>query len=83
MDALSPAFLLQLAIATPLGAALLIALGLPKRHALRLAAVAFVLPALIALRLWAVFPAGAAGSGTSRVTPPPACRASASASSSG
>lgn len=58
MDALSPALLLQLAIATPLGAALVIALGLPKRHALRLAAVAFALPALIALRLWAVFPAG-------------------------
>lgn len=53
----SAAQLLQLAIATPLAAALVIALGLPKRHSLKLAAVAFTLPALIALWLWARFPA--------------------------
>ena len=49
--------LLQLAIATPLGAAVIIACGLPKRFAIKLAAVAFTLPALIALWLWAQFPA--------------------------
>ena len=54
---LSNAHLLQLAIATPLGAALIIALGLPKRHATKLAGVAFTLPALIALWLWKEFPA--------------------------
>ncbi len=53
----SNASLLQLAIATPLGAALVIALGLPKRFATKLAAAAFTLPALIALWLWAKFPA--------------------------
>jgi len=54
---LSNALLLQLAIATPLGAALVIALGLPKRFATKLAAAAFVLPALGALWLWAKYPA--------------------------
>lgn len=54
---LSNAQLLQLAIATPLVAALIIALGLPKRFATKLSAVAFALPALIALWLWAQFPA--------------------------
>lgn len=49
--------LLQLAIATPLGAALVIALGLPKRFAVKLAAVAFTVPVLIALWLWSQFPA--------------------------
>jgi len=49
--------LLQLAIATPLVAALVIALGLPKRFATKLALVAFVVPALIALWLWRAFPA--------------------------
>ncbi len=49
--------LLQLAIATPLGAALLIALGLPKRFSIKLAAAAFIVPALIALWLWKEFPA--------------------------
>jgi len=49
--------LLQLAIATPLGAALIIAGGLPKRFSIKLAAVAFTLPALIALWLWSQFPA--------------------------
>lgn len=49
--------LLQLAVATPLGAALLIACGLPKRFAVKLAAVAFTVPALIALWLWSRFPA--------------------------
>ena len=51
--------LLQLAIATPLVSALVIALGRPKHHALKLAAAAFAVPALIAIRLWAQFPAGA------------------------
>src|SRR4051812_30386276 len=49
--------LLQLAIATPLLAAVIIACGLPKRFATKLAAVAFTLPALIALWLWSQFPA--------------------------
>lgn len=49
--------LLQLAIATPLGAALIIAFGLPKRFATKLAVAAFALPALIALWLWSQFPA--------------------------
>ena len=49
--------LLQLAIATPLGAALIIAGGLPKRFSTKLAAAAFTLPALIALWLWSQFPA--------------------------
>jgi NADH-quinone oxidoreductase subunit M len=53
----SNAQLLQLAIATPLVAAVIIACGLPKRFSTRLAAVAFTLPALIALWLWAQFPA--------------------------
>jgi len=53
---LSNALLLQLAIATPLGAALVIALGLPKRFATKLAGAAFVLPALAALWLWAKYP---------------------------
>ena len=53
----SNASLLQLAIVTPLGAALVIALGLPKRFATKLAAAAFALPALIALWLWSQFPA--------------------------
>ncbi|HEY8996154.1 MAG TPA: NADH-quinone oxidoreductase subunit M [Lacunisphaera sp.] len=51
------AHLLQLAIATPLVAALIIALGLPKRFSTKLAAVAFAVPALIALWLWAQYPA--------------------------
>lgn len=51
------ALLLQLAIATPLVAALVIGLGLPKRFSTKLAAAAFVLPAAIALWLWSQFPA--------------------------
>ncbi len=54
---LSNAQLLQLAIATPLVAAVIIACGLPKRFSTKLAAVAFTLPALIALWLWSQFPA--------------------------
>ena len=54
---LSNALLLQLAIAIPLGVALIIALGLPKRFATKLAAAAFALPAVIALWLWREFPA--------------------------
>lgn len=54
---LSNAQLLQLAIATPLVAAVIIACGLPKRFATKLAAVAFTLPAVIALWLWSQFPA--------------------------
>ena len=49
--------LLQFAIATPLVAALLIALGLPKRFSTKLAAAAFIVPLLIALWLWKDFPA--------------------------
>ena len=49
--------LLQLAIATPLVAALIMAGGLPKRFAVKLAGVAFVVPALIAAWLWQQFPA--------------------------
>lgn len=48
--------LLQIAIATPLVAALVIGLGLPKRLSVKLAAVAFVLPAVIAAWLWHQFP---------------------------
>ena len=51
--------LLQLAIATPLLAALVIGLGLPKRFSIKLATVAFIVPALIALWLWSQFHAGA------------------------
>jgi NADH-quinone oxidoreductase subunit M len=58
----SNAQLLQLAVATPLVAALIIALGLPKRFSTKLAAVAFAVPAFIALWLWKEFPAnGGAG----------------------
>jgi NADH-quinone oxidoreductase subunit M len=53
--------LLQLAIATPLVAALIIALGLPKRFSVKLAAMAFIIPALIALWLWWQFPAEGGG----------------------
>lgn len=53
----SNAQFLQLAIATPLVAALVIALGLPKRFATKLAAAAFALPLALALWLWAQFPA--------------------------
>jgi len=53
----SNAQLLQLAIATPLGAALIIACGLPKRFSTKLAAAAFTAPLLIALWLWSQFPA--------------------------
>ncbi|MDQ5977824.1 MAG: NADH-quinone oxidoreductase subunit [Verrucomicrobiota bacterium] len=49
--------LLQLAIATPLVAALIIALGLPKRFATKLALVAFAVPAAVALWLWSQYPA--------------------------
>ncbi|MBI3884785.1 MAG: NADH-quinone oxidoreductase subunit M [Opitutae bacterium] len=54
--------LLQVAIATPLVAALIIALGLPKRFSVKLAGAAFIVPALIALWLWKEFPADAGGS---------------------
>ena len=53
---MSNAQLLQLAVATPLVAALVIAAGLPKRLATKLAAAAFLLPALIGLWLWREFP---------------------------
>jgi len=53
----SNAQLLQIAIATPLVAALIIALGLPKRYSTKLAGAAFALPAAIALWLWGQFPA--------------------------
>ncbi|HUJ45172.1 MAG TPA: NADH-quinone oxidoreductase subunit M [Opitutaceae bacterium] len=56
MDALNSNLVL-LAIAAPLAAACAIALGLPQRWATKLAAAAFVVPALIALWLWSQFPA--------------------------
>lgn len=56
MDFTANAILLQIAIATPLVAALVIALGLPKRFSTKLAAVAFAVPAVIALWLWSHFP---------------------------
>ncbi len=56
MDSSTNAFLLQLAIAIPLFAALVMALGLPKRFAPKLAAFAFSVPAAIALWLWWQFP---------------------------
>lgn len=43
---------LLLSIVTPLGLALLIALGLPKRWSVRLAYVAFAAPLLMALHVW-------------------------------
>ena len=49
--------LLQLAIATPLGAAFILACGLPKRFSTKLAAFAFIAQALIALWLWKEYPA--------------------------
>lgn len=49
--------LLLVSVATPLTLALAIVLGLPKRIATKLAYVAFAVPALIALWLWACFPA--------------------------
>jgi NADH-quinone oxidoreductase subunit M len=61
MDLPTNALLLQLAIATPLAAALAIALGLPKRLAVPVAGAAFTLPAAIALWLWSRFPAAAGG----------------------
>jgi len=48
---------LLLAIAAPLALALAIALGLPKRWSVRLAYVAFAIPALVALHLWWSFSA--------------------------
>src|SRR3954463_8947403 len=51
MDQLLHDYLL-LAIAVPLALALAIGLGLPKRWSVRLAYVAFAIPALVALDLW-------------------------------
>jgi NADH-quinone oxidoreductase subunit M len=51
------ALLLQFAIATPLLSALVMGLGLPKRLSTKLAAIAFVVPAAIAVWLWSQFPA--------------------------
>ena len=50
-----PVDLLLLSIATPLVAALAISLGAPLRLAKGVAAVAFAVPALIALFLWSRF----------------------------
>jgi NADH-quinone oxidoreductase subunit M len=55
MDALLSNLIL-LSIATPLAAALAIGLGLPERLATKLAAVAFAVPAVVALWLWSQFP---------------------------
>ena len=46
---------LLLAIATPLALALAIACGLPKRWSVRLAYVAFAIPAFVSLVLWATY----------------------------
>jgi NADH-quinone oxidoreductase subunit M len=51
-----PAQFLLIAVATPLVAALAIALGLPDRFARNLAAAAFAVPAAVALWLWCQFP---------------------------
>ena len=48
---------LLLSIATPLALAIAIALGLPKRWSVRLAYVAFAMPALLALDVWTRFAA--------------------------
>lgn len=53
---------LLVAILAPLAVALAIALGLPKRYAVKLAYVGFGLPALLALHTWYWFPATAGGS---------------------
>jgi len=52
-----PFDLLFLSIATPLAAALVIALGLPKQWATKIAYIGFSLPALIAVYLWMQFSA--------------------------
>jgi len=54
---------LLLAIVSPLGVALLIALGLPQRASVALAYVGFALPALLALHTWYHFPAGLGAEG--------------------
>jgi NADH-quinone oxidoreductase subunit M len=59
---------LLLAIATPLGLALAIALGLPKRWSVRLAYVAFAAPAALALYLWTQFGAASQANGYAYVT---------------
>ncbi len=56
MDATLQAQFLQLAIAFPLVSALVIALGLPKRFSVKVAAFGFAVPAGIALWLWSQFP---------------------------
>ena len=48
--------LLLLSLLTPLAVALAIALGLPKRFAVKLAYVGFGLPAVIGVYLWWIFP---------------------------
>ncbi|QYM78291.1 NADH-quinone oxidoreductase subunit M [Horticoccus luteus] len=52
---------LLVAILAPLAVALVIALGLPKRYAVKLAYVGFGLPAVLALHTWYWFPANAGG----------------------
>jgi len=49
---------LLLAILSPLGVALAIALGLPQRASVALATVGFALPALLGLHAWYHFPSG-------------------------
>jgi len=56
VNSLNP-LLLQLAIATPLVAAVIVAVGLPKRFSILLGYAAFALPAGIALWLWSQYPA--------------------------
>src|SRR4051812_25202794 len=62
MDQLHNAQVLQFSVAIPLLAALVMALGLPKRYSTKLAALAFFMSAVGAMWLWAKYPAEA-GSG--------------------
>ncbi|MDB6114237.1 MAG: ndhD [Lacunisphaera sp.] len=57
MEHLHNAQVLQFAVAIPLVAALVMALGLPKRYSTKLAALAFFMSALGAIWLWARYPA--------------------------
>lgn len=59
---------LLVSIATPLALALLIALGLPKRWSVRLAYVAFAVPALLALHVWWHFSSMVGASGYAFLT---------------
>src|SRR3954471_16764491 len=59
---------LLLSIAVPLALALAIGLGLPKRWSVRLAYVAFAIPALVALHVWWHFAAAPKADGYAYLT---------------